>query len=104
MRTDRALLAPAGLETLESHRHQRLCGVFPVSRLRPRDDEGAGRQRERFVEAKAGTFVSRPDAEVRVQEDPAAFLSTSTVRPVLGIRGHQVTAVFTQVKARFCLN
>src|SRR5438309_9609763 len=99
-----SLVAPASLETLESHRDQRLRGVFPVSRLRPRDDERPGRQRKGFVEAEASTLVPRPDAEVRIEEDAPAFLSTRGVRPVLRVRRHQVATIFPQVEARFGLD
>src|SRR5437667_10717791 len=88
------LLAPASLETLESHRDQRLRGVFPVSRLRPGDDERPSRQRKGFVEAEASTLVARPHAEVGVEEDATAFLGTRAVRPILRIRGHQVATIF----------
>src|SRR6266480_6391421 len=99
-----SLLAPASLEPLESHRDQRLCRVFPVSRLRPSDHERPGGQRERFVEAKASTLVPRPDAEVRVEEDSPAFLGTRGVRPILRVRGQEVATVFPQVEARFRLD
>src|ERR1700736_6747709 len=104
MRTDRTIRSPATVGTLNSHRDQLLCGVLPVSRLRPGDDKGPGRQRERLVQAKAGTFVCRPDAEVRVEKDSAALLGTRAVRPIFRVRGHQVAAVFAEVKARFCLD
>src|ERR1700730_1034174 len=100
----RRLLAPGSLQPLESHCDECLRRVFPVSRLRPRHDKGPGRERERFVETKTGTFVSRPDTEVRVQADSTAFLSASAIRPILGVRGHQVAAVFAQVKARLRLD
>src|SRR3981081_4068395 len=99
-----SLLAPGSLETLESHRDQRLGGVFPVSRLRPGDDERAGRQGERFVKTKPDAFVPRPHAEVRIQKHSATLLGTRAVRPILRIRWHKVTAVLSQVEARFGLD
>src|SRR5438445_13627885 len=101
---DLSLLAPAGLEALVGQRNQCLRGVVPVTALRPGDNQGASRERQRFIQGKARAAILRPDLAVGVEENATRLVRALGVGPMLGRRRRQVATVLTQVEARLPLH